>query len=245
MEYSKIKGQFKLRAKTFDDSARWIKDKGLLDLHYSLAQVNAGDLILEVCCGTGVVGQRLLQNGSKVIGLDLSLSMLGSAKKRLSFCANGQAEQIPFRNNIFDAVVCRQAFHFLDIKQSLNEILRITKPGARVVISQIVPFSNEDRDWLYQIHRKKQPLLKNFLTEHELKCLIENAGFKNFISREYFIEEPITSWLADTYFSESEKNTIKDMFLNAPLKYKVLHQTKVVSGDVFDTMRWVVLSVNK
>lgn len=242
----KIKDQFKTRADSFDGSARWVADKGLLDIHNKIAGVSRGELILELCCGTGVVGERLLFSGAKVIGLDISLSMLEKAAARLSSCVNGQAEHLPFSDNLFDILICRQAFHFLDTKQVMQEMSRVVKKGTgRIIISQIVPFGEKDSDWLYQIHRKKQPLLRNFLREQDLKNLLKESGCLDITSRDYYVEEPINNWLKDTYFSQEKIDDIKKMFLNAPLEYRTLHRTKVIDNDVFDTMRWVIIKGRK
>lgn len=247
MSYNAIKNQFELRTDTFDKSAKWVTDEGLLNIHQELAEVSARDLILDACCGTGMVGQRLSQNVNMAIGLDISPHMLRRAKrKRLTFCVNGQIEQTPFLDNVFDVVVCRQAFHFLITKKAIKEIFRVTKPdNGRIIISQIVPFNREDSRWLYEIHRKKQPLLKNFLTEHEIKNLLKNIGCVDIVSRNYFVEECVDDWLLDTHFPQETRDSIKEMFLGAPKKYKRLHRTKVVDGKVFDTMRWLVVRGKK
>lgn len=245
-DYCRIKEQFKERAVSFDSSARWVVDKGLLDLHYKIAEVCKNDLILEVCCGTGVVGEKLLHSDAKVIGLDVSFSMLEKATARLSFCVNGQAESLPFLNNIFNIAVCRQAFHFFNPKEVMKEMLRVVKRNTgKILISQIVPFGEKDSHWLFQIHRKKQPLLKNFLSEQDLKDLLKESGCLDITSCEYYIEESINDWLKDTFFSRSEIGAIKKMFLDAPKEYKALHQTRIIDGDIFDTMRWVVIRGRK
>lgn len=241
----KVKDQFKARAGSFEASARWVKDKDLLGIHQELAGTSKDNLILEVCCGTGVVGKSLFCQGSKITGLDISLSMLEKAKNKLQFCVNGNAEQIPFLDEIFDIVVCRQAFHFLDTKQIVKEMLRVLKRGGKIIISQIVPFGQEDADWLRRIHRKKQPLLKNFLREQDLKDLLKETGCADIVSREHVIEESISNWLKDTYFSKTKIDGIKEMFLNAPKEYKEFHKVKVVGNDIFDRMKWVVIRGRK
>jgi hypothetical protein len=35
------------------------------------------------------------------------------------------------------------------------------------------------------------------------------------------------------------------MFLNAPLEYKMLHHTKIIDGEIFDAMRWIIISGRK
>lgn len=243
MSYTAIKNQFKLRTANFDRSAKWITDEGLLDIHQRLAEVSDGNLILDACCGTGMVGDRLAMSNATVVGLDISTHMLCRAKqRRLRFCVNGQIENLPFLANIFDIVVCRQAFHFIVTKQAIKEILRVARSGGgRIIISQIVPFGKEDSRWLYEIHRKKQPLLKNFLTEKQIKDLLKDVGCVGIVSYDYFVEECIDDWLKDTYFFPKTIEHIKEMFRNAPREYKLLHRTKIINGKIFDTMRWVVV----
>jgi DNA gyrase subunit B len=240
-EAGKIKDQFAQRAATFENSAKWVIDKDLLDIHSKLAGVLPGERVLEVCCGTGVVGDRLARDGGKVVGMDISLSMLAGAKEKLHSCVNGQAEHLPFCDNTFDVVICRQAFHFLDTPQVVKEMLRVAKSGTgRIVISQIVPFGEEDSDWMCRIHRAKQPLLRNFIREQDLTELLENAGCGETVVREHCIEEPINPWLTDTFFPDSEIEKIKEMFVNSPAGYKTSHKIKCIDGNIFETMRWVV-----
>jgi len=240
--HQRLKTQFRLRAKSFDYSAHWVKDKKLLDIHRKLAQISNADLVLDACCGTGIVGESLLYNGSTVLGFDISLAMLEKARARLSFCINGEAEYFPFLDNVFDVVVCRQAFHFLDITKAIKELFRITKSGGgKIIISQTIPFSEKDSPWLYKIHRKKQLLLKNFLKEKDLKYLFKNSGCVDIVTSRYCVEEPINSWLKDTFFSQKEIEDIKNMFLKAPPEYKTLHHTREENGEIFDTMRWVII----
>jgi DNA gyrase subunit B len=244
-ESGKIKDQFVQRAATFESSAKWVKDNALLDIHAKAAGISPGDRVLEVCCGTGVVGERLARDGASVTGMDISLSMLAGAKSKLSSCVNGQAEHLPFCDNTFDVAICRQAFHFLDCPEVVKEMLRVVKPGGRIVISHIVPFGKEDSEWLRRIHAAKQPLLKNFLQEQDFRGFFKSAGCREMVLCEHFVEEPINNWLKDTFFPASKIEEIKGMFVNAPEGYKRPHKIKCGNGDVFDTMRWVVLSAKK
>ncbi len=245
-ESDKIKDQFVRRADTFETSASWVKNKALLDIHSTLAGISKGQVVLEACCGTGVVGERFLQAGAKVVGLDISLSMLKHAKNKLSYCVNGQAEHFPFPDNLFDVVLCRQAFHFLDTPRVVREMVRVAKAGTgRIIISQIVPFGKQDSSWLSRIHQKKQPQLRNFLDEQNLKDLLKNAGCVDTVLCEHCIEEPINHWLKDTFLPQTKIEEIKEMFINAPSGYKTSHKLRCAGGDVFDTMRWVILRGKK
>jgi len=246
MDHKLLKKQFKHRANTFDKSARWVKDPGLLDIHREMAKILPGELILEACCGTGVVGLNLRKSKNTVVGLDLSLDMLKFAHKRLDHCVNARTERLPFADNTFDAVVCRQAMHFLDMKRFFSELFRVIKPRTgRVVISQIVPFGDKDKDWVRRIHRKKQNMLKNFVCEPDILGRLKNAGFKKVEAREYTIEEPINPWLTDTFFPPEKIKELKEMFINAPLPYKKLHLVRCEKGAIYETMRWIIAKGRK
>lgn len=241
MDHKQLKKQFKNRARTFDRSARWVKDPGLLDIHRKLAKILPGETVLEACCGTGIVGADLCKSGNTAIGLDLSLDMLGFAGKRLDHCVNAQTEHLPFADNTFDVAACRQAMHFLDMKRFFFELFRVVKPGTgRVIISQIVPFGEKDKAWVRRIHQKKQNMLRNFVCEQDILDGLKRAGFKKIERREYTIEEPINPWLTDTFFPPKKIEELKGMFINAPAQYKELHRVRCVKGAIYETMRWII-----
>ncbi len=241
-----IREQFKARAEKFDDSANWIKDRGLLELHYRLAKRSKDSKALDLCCGTGVVGEKFFGKVGLICGVDISLEMLKYAQKRINYCINAQAELLPFKDRSFDIVICRQAFHFLELKKVIFEIHRILKKEGRIIVSQIVPFGEDDKRWLYKIHTAKQPALKNFLEEKVLVNLLNSTGYIHIRSHHYYLKESINRWLKFTpELSAQTVLNIKEMFYNAPLSYKQVHETEFLNGDIIDKMKWVVVTGQK
>jgi ubiquinone/menaquinone biosynthesis C-methylase UbiE len=215
-----------------------VADRTLLSIHHSLAEASSGEFLLDLCCGTAAVGRLFLNEGVTVVGVDISLSMLSKAEGRLSYCVNASAQALPFGDELFDVVICRQSFHLLNLKKAMREMFRVAKPGARLVVSQIVPFGEGDGDWLYRIHREKQPALKNFLYDEDIRRLLGEAGCRDIITKDYYLEESVDNWLSEPFFSSRTRDRIRELFLRAPAKYKRLHNTRVLSGQIFDTMRW-------
>lgn len=82
--------------------------------------------ILDVGCGTGIT-TNFFGCG---IGIDPSEAMLGIARKRypkIKFL-NARAENLPFSDNSFDAVISITAIqNFSDIEKGLKEIKRVGK----------------------------------------------------------------------------------------------------------------------
>jgi demethylmenaquinone methyltransferase/2-methoxy-6-polyprenyl-1,4-benzoquinol methylase len=112
----------------------------------NLAKVQTGNRALDLCCGTGDIALALAKNGAETIGLDFSEKMLAVAEarrqkeNRKSQIANpkfiqGDAQQIPFPENSFDIVTVGYGLRNLaSWEKGLEEMLRVAKPGGRMII---------------------------------------------------------------------------------------------------------------
>jgi len=105
-------------------------------------------LVLFIACGTGRHFKFVLnQLGSEVVGIDISVNMIKFAKKKVSNIARtkqnvhlivADVENLPFRGNMFDAVVCSRAFYLFDDKfRVLQEAHDVLKKGKKLMISTI------------------------------------------------------------------------------------------------------------
>ena len=106
----------------------------------------AGEQILEVGCGSGVLCRQIAPSVNprgKITGVDISPEFLRIAQDYVisSDLSNsiqwgaGQAEVLPFRDASFDAVFAARLFlHLFDPQAVLNELVRVVRPGGRVVV---------------------------------------------------------------------------------------------------------------
>lgn len=237
---AKLKGQFAIRSSEFDISANWISDRKLIAAHVDLAGKPCGQA-LDLCCGTGQVGRALKEAGWDVSGLDICDDMV-KISSRYFPVQRGKAEKSPFEAGRFKLVVCRQAFQFLDAKEVLAGVARVLAPGGVFVVSLTVPFSEEDKNWLYEIHRIKQPLLLKFYTQQTLIDEIKQAGFEIAGMKNLKVRESINRWMeyAPELTSETKEKVIAAVE-NAPDIYKKLHNVEVKGKEVFEDWNWVVL----
>ncbi len=79
-----------------------------------------------------------------VVGLDVSTYQLGNCQRRNGQrdlrLILGEAEDLPFQDGQFDAVLSIGGFnHFNDPEKALREMARVARPGAQVVISDELP----------------------------------------------------------------------------------------------------------
>jgi SAM-dependent methyltransferase len=84
---------------------RWLLERAL---RRALAGLPRGARLLDVPCGTGVIGEGLARRGFRVIGGDISPAMLTVAHRKAygDGAVRADLERLPIRDRSVDAVVC-------------------------------------------------------------------------------------------------------------------------------------------
>jgi len=105
-----------------------------------LAHVGPGTRALDVACGTGDLAIELASRGGDVVGSDFSPGMLDRARVKAPGLTweVADAMALPYADGEFDAAtVGFGARNFGDLDQGLREMVRVVRPGGRVVILEI------------------------------------------------------------------------------------------------------------
>lgn len=140
--------QFQLQGNAAERNERWVVPfvsgpwvPPLLDL----VELRAGERVLDVACGTGVVSRlavRRVAPSGTVTGLDLNEGMLSVAgglplPPGLTIdWRQGSALVLPFADRAFDVVVCQHGLMFFpDRLKALGEMRRVLTPVGRVALS--------------------------------------------------------------------------------------------------------------
>ncbi len=243
---NKVIAQFSTRAQTYSSSANWIADQPLIQAHIAAAEGKRGGAVLEVCCGTGMVGRAFRAAGWQINGVDLTPGMAEEAN-RFFPCICTPAENIPFLDKSFDVVVLRQAYFLLDDGQKvLAEVSRVLKDDGIFILSQTVPFSDEDRPWLEHIHRSKQFQLKAFYTAETLAGELEMAHFSIVATSRLTVRENISRWMAAAPELSADKQAeICSLIANAPEPYRSIHQVEVAGDQVYEDWNWTIFTAQK
>jgi ubiquinone/menaquinone biosynthesis C-methylase UbiE len=101
--------------------------------------VSSPSVVLETAAGTGIVTQALREvlPSARVTATDLNAPMLDVARRKLGHdqgveFKTADAQQLPFDDKAFDAVVCQFGIMFFpDRPRSFREVFRVLRPGGQ------------------------------------------------------------------------------------------------------------------
>jgi len=157
---------------------RWRKDV--------LAAVDPrrGDLILDLAAGTGTSSEPFVAKGATVIPCDFSVGMLQVGKKArpsLPFVA-GDGTRLPFADDTFDAVTISFGLrNIVDPLAGLKEMLRVTRPGGRLVVCEFSHPTN--------------PAFRKVYMEYLMKALPKiSVGVSSSADAYSYLAESIRAW---------------------------------------------------
>jgi SAM-dependent methyltransferase len=112
----------------------------------ALAGVRAGQQVLDVACGTGVVAITAARGGARVTGLDLTPELLARARENAALASvdvewhEGDAESLPFPDSRFDVVLSQFGHMFAPRPDvAIGQMLRVLKPGGTIAFSTWPP----------------------------------------------------------------------------------------------------------
>lgn len=151
---------------------------------YLLSCELTGKRLLVVGCGFGEDALRLAKLGAQVSAFDLSpdsIAIASELAKREGLSIDFgimPAETMSYADASFDYIVARDILHHVDIPATMQEIVRVAKPNAMLVINEIYSHSITDKirhSWLVEelIYPRMRRLIygpgKPYITEDERK----------------------------------------------------------------------------
>jgi ubiquinone/menaquinone biosynthesis C-methylase UbiE len=211
-----IQEYYSKRSKNYDKQKRrtWKSGKGfddeIVDTIVGAVRVSENSVVLEVCVGTGRTSLPLLKRvETHLVGLDLSKEMLKTAKEKMSSCKKrfdlvlGDAEHLPFKEEIFDAVICTSAMHyFTDPDQYLARFSRVLKEKGSFVYGDLTLHESDELGFLNRLERTVSHAHESYMKPSEAKTMLENQGFDVCEMRTFAYRKPIDYLMEDkgSYF---------------------------------------------
>lgn len=163
-----------------------------------------GMRVLDLAAGTGTSSAAIAKHGANVVAADFSEGMLAEGRKRhagndLIDFVFADATQLPFEDNSFDAATISYGLRNVnDPRKALREMLRVVKPGGRVVIAEFstppaqlvrVPYGLYGRHVLPKVaglinreaaeaYRYLNESIESWPDQNELAAWLREAGFE-------------------------------------------------------------------
>ncbi|HTU25564.1 MAG TPA: class I SAM-dependent methyltransferase [Pirellulales bacterium] len=116
-----------------------IFDSSRARVHHLARAVRAHGPVLNIGIGAGYLEQELIGWGTPVYTIDPSARSVGLLQQRLGLSDEvcvGRAEQLPYEDNFFGAVVVAEVLEHLTntvLEQALAEIHRVLRPGGFII----------------------------------------------------------------------------------------------------------------
>ena len=145
-------------------------------------EITDGMSILDIGCGTGQTAVFIKEMfGSRVVALENHPVMLEKAGKRILAAGaevqliNGQAEEMPFKNQEFDLITSESVLSFVDQNLVLSEVERILKPGGLFLAVEMTV--EQELSWEARKELSTFYGVRHLLNEKEWQKCAEAAGF--------------------------------------------------------------------
>ena len=166
-----------------------------------LVNPQSGQTILDLAAGTGASSVAFLKPGVRVVAADFSNGMLEEGRRRhpgIDFVF-ADATNLPFQEAEFDTVTISFGLRNVENTElALSEMLRVLKPGGKLVVCEFSTIPNKFLHLLYRFYLKnllprisalvsKVPEAYSYLAESidawpkqvELAKLIEKVGYQS------------------------------------------------------------------
>jgi demethylmenaquinone methyltransferase/2-methoxy-6-polyprenyl-1,4-benzoquinol methylase len=169
---------YKYLSKVYDRINPFIWNAEMRDEALSMLDVQEGDRVLDVGCGTGFGTEGLLRYTDDVHGLDQSIHQMEKAFEKfgkhdqVNFY-RGDAERLPFADDSFDVIWSSGSIEYWpNPVDALEEFRRVVRPGEQVLV--VGPDYPQNT-----VFQKLADAIMLFYDESEADRMFAEAGFED------------------------------------------------------------------
>jgi len=223
-----------------------------LETLLAMAGPHCDDEVLDVACGPGLVACEIARHVRLVEGIDITPAMIGEARKRqrgfglenLSWQI-GAADPLPYADSRFSLVITRYSFHhFIDARRVLDEMIRVCRPGGRVVVADVV--MPESRAVAFdRMERLRDPSHTQALRAGMLETWFREAGLVQCRSAHYSVDVELEAQLRASFPGPGDDGKLREM-IRADAGFDVLGiDARQVDGSIWFSYPITVLAATK
>lgn len=209
------------------------------------AAIGKGETIVDLGCGSGVecfIAAKMTGPGGRVFGIDMLDAMLEKAEKgRNAVTSNlgystiqfkkGYLERLPLDDNTADGILSNCVMNLsVNKRKAYAEILRVLKPGGRLVISDVVCDTEPDPA-IRNDETLRGECIAGAMTQTDLMGLLTETGFEaiGLIKRFFYREVMGHAFYSLTYTAYKPQNTsaVKAMY-RGPMAMAITSRHKIL-----------------
>lgn len=211
-----INHSFEIQAPGFESETVHFAKEEYLNYTLSCVSPNRQDTLLEVAAGTCVCGRSFAPFVQTVVCLDATLPMLQIGKQEADnhhlnnmVFIKGYAQELPFLDNSFDIVFSRLAFHhFTNVNLVFSEMVRVLKPGGKLVMIDMEAAEEELRAIEDEIETLRDISHVRNMNKVEMTDLFTVNGLSIQKCETTEIRQKLQNWLALTKTPENVQKEI-------------------------------------
>lgn len=215
-----IRDQFTRQAGVFNAAAP-IANADALQLIVDAGRPGPDDVVLDVACGGGLVARAFAPRVRHATGIDVTPAMLDEARRAAAQqgLANlswdrGDVTTLPYADASFSIVATRFSFHhFLDPLAVLKEMVRVCRPGGRIVVADSSPSEDPAKEAAFnRLEKLRDPSHTRALPLSEMKAAFTAAGLgePQIVFSE--LRDVVSNLLARSYPNPGDEARIVAMF---------------------------------
>lgn len=251
--FSRIKEEFKRQAETLSVASVFTDSGVLKQIHAAIKPTRMMNL-LDLGCGPGIVTAAMAPDVREIVAYDLTPEMLDKAKQRCQEAGLknvrfelGSAEHLPFPDDSFDGVVTRLTIHhFLDPHPVMNEVVRVTRRGGKVVVADVVSSENDEEAALHNaLETLRDPTHVQMLSYSAMLKLIQSAGLRISSTMTWEMKRDYDEWIRITNAPERIKPLYTIMVALAKAGLHAGIHLHFDGRTVGFTHRWVLVTGEK
>ena len=210
--------QFTRQAVPFS-TAPGIRDEDALRLLVEASGASPTDTVLDVACGPGLVAAAFARVCRHVTGIDLTPAMIDRARALIAerglgnvTLTVGDVLPLPYDDGAFSVVVSRFAFHhFPDPAAVLREMIRVCRPGGRVVVADAAPDPTKAAAF-NRMEKLRDPSHVRAVSLSELTDLFGGTGLGHPAVTRYRLEAELDGLLSRSYPQPGDDEKVRALF---------------------------------
>lgn len=250
---SRVREEFSRQAETLSVAGAFT-DADVLERVRAAVAPTKGMRILDLGCGPGIVAASLAPHAGNVVALDLTPEMLKKVRQRCEAAglqnvrlALGAAEDLPFEDASFDAVVTRLTLHHLpDPRRALGEMVRVVGSRGRIVVADVVSSEDAEDAALHNaLETLRDPSHERMLSSNELRSAVEARGLRVTATASWDMPREFEEWIRITNAPERRVplRTIMRRLAQAEIRAGV--DLRIAGDTVAFTHRWLLITAEK